>query len=85
MIPKQAADRQDVWRYEAAFTRLDAWLGRISTLLAFGRQGLFADDDMHHALTMGYRAADCVGGNGRFDWERWRAFRQEFEKYIVED
>jgi protoporphyrinogen oxidase len=71
--------------FEAAFAELDAWLDGISGLLTFGRQGLFAHDNTHHALAMGYRAADCVGGDGRFDREGWRAFRREFEKHVVED
>jgi protoporphyrinogen oxidase len=71
--------------YEAAFAELDAWLGAVRGLLTFGRQGLFAHDNTHHALYMGYCAADCVGEDGRFDRERWQAFRQEFKGHVVED
>jgi protoporphyrinogen oxidase len=71
--------------YEAPFAELDAWLGGVRGLLTFGRQGLFAHDNTHHALYMGYRAADCVGEGGRFDRERWQAFRREFEGHVVED
>jgi protoporphyrinogen oxidase len=71
--------------YEVAFAELDAWLGGVRGLLTFGREGLFAHDNTHHALYMGYRAADCVAADGRFDRERWQAFRREFEKHVVED
>jgi protoporphyrinogen oxidase len=71
--------------YEETFARLDGWLGGIDGLLTFGRQGLFAHDNTHHALYMGYCAADCLGDDGRFDRERWQVFRQEFGKHVVED
>jgi protoporphyrinogen oxidase len=36
--------------FESRQAALDAWLGRIDGLLTFGRQGLFAHDNTHHAL-----------------------------------
>jgi protoporphyrinogen oxidase len=70
--------------YEAPFTRLDRWLGELPGLLSFGRQGLFAHDNTHHALAMAYAAADCLR-DGVFDRERWSAYRKEFEAHVVED
>jgi protoporphyrinogen oxidase len=71
--------------YEVHFDRLDAWLGRIDGLLTFGRQGLFAHDNTHHALYMAYAAAECLGVDGRFDQLRWREYRQIFASHVVED
>jgi hypothetical protein len=71
--------------YEHHFDRLDQWLSRINGLLTFGRQGLFAHDNTHHALFMAYAAVDCLDIEGRFDDARWRDFRRIFETHVVED
>lgn len=71
--------------YEDHFDKLDRWLGRIDGLLTFGRQGLFAHDNTHHALYTGYAAAACLDRAGRFDDNRWQAFRRVFETHVVED
>jgi protoporphyrinogen oxidase len=71
--------------YEVAFDRLDRWLSRIDGLLTFGRQGLFAHDNTHHALYMAYCAVACLDENGGFDRNRWQAFRRSFETHVVED
>ena len=71
--------------YETSFNLLDQWLGQMDGLLTFGRQGLFAHDNTHHALYMAYCAADCLDGNGRFNRERWQSFRRIFETHVVED
>jgi protoporphyrinogen oxidase len=71
--------------YEAQFSRLDSWLDRFENLLTFGRQGLFAHDNTHHALFMAYSAVDCLGANGAFDRDRWRDCRRQFETHVVED
>jgi protoporphyrinogen oxidase len=71
--------------YEAHFRPLDQWLDRVDGLLTFGRQGLFAHDNTHHALYMAYCAADCLDDRGHFDREKWQAFRRIFETHVVED
>lgn len=71
--------------YEQSFETLDRWLGEIEGLLAFGRQGLFAHDNTHHALYMAYSAAECLSRDGKFNWEKWRGFRKVFETHVVED
>jgi protoporphyrinogen oxidase len=71
--------------YEHHFNRLDQWLSRLDGLLTFGRQGLFAHDNTHHALYMAYAAVDCLGSEGRFDYDLWRDFRRIFETHVVED
>jgi protoporphyrinogen oxidase len=71
--------------YEVYFDQLDRWLSGIDGMLTFGRQGLFAHDNTHHALSMAYRAVACLDGNGHFDRERWQAFRRGFQTHVVED
>jgi protoporphyrinogen oxidase len=71
--------------YAARFATMDAWVGGFQGLLTFGRQGLFAHDNTHHALAMAYAASDCLGPDGTFDAIRWSRHRQEFESHVVED
>jgi protoporphyrinogen oxidase len=71
--------------YEACFKQLDQWLGQVDGLLTFGRQGLFAHDNTHHALYMAYAAAECLNAEGEFDHHRWREYRRIFETHVVED
>jgi len=71
--------------YEEKFTRMDDWLQGLQGLLTFGRQGLFAHDNTHHALFMAYSAVDCFGADGRFDAAQWAAFRKVFATHVVED
>jgi protoporphyrinogen oxidase len=71
--------------YEAHFERLDAWLAGIEGLLSFGRQGLFAHDNAHHALYMARAAVDCLRSDGRLDRGAWARYRRIFETHVVED
>ena len=71
--------------YADRFERIDRWLGGLDGLLTFGRQGLFAHDNTHHALAMAYAAADCLGSDGTFDEARWAMHRRDFEAHVVED
>jgi len=96
-IPVRAPVRQIVTRrlrqaypiyaqgYETHFDPIDRWLDQIDGLLTFGRQGLFAHDNTHHALYMAYCAADCLDKSGHFDREKWQKFRRIFETHVVED
>jgi protoporphyrinogen oxidase len=71
--------------YEKHFALVDEWATRQGRLLTFGRQGLFAHDNTHHALAMAYAAVDCLLDEGRFDTKRWQDYRAEFAKHVVED
>jgi len=71
--------------YEMYFHEIDGWVSKISNLLTFGRQGLFAHDNTHQALYMAYAAADCLDTSGSFNWRRWSKFRRVFETHVVED
>lgn len=70
--------------YESHFNAYDAWAAQQPRLLTFGRQGLFAHDNTHHALFMAYSAVECLT-NGAFDEGKWRAFREVFATHVVED
>ena len=71
--------------YEEAFAQLDEWTSSLDRVLTFGRQGLFAHDNTHHALAMAYAAVDCLSENGEFDLARWADYRDEFAEHVVED
>ena len=70
--------------YERWFAVLDEWVEGLPRMLSYGRQGLFAHDNTHHALAMAYAAADCLDDAG-FDEARWGEHRRAFERHVVED
>lgn len=71
--------------FEQHFDVIDQWLDGIQGLLTFGRQGLFAHDNTHHALSMAYAAVRCLNRDGQFNRARWREARRVFERHVVED
>jgi len=71
--------------YEEPFKIQDEWAENLDRVLTFGRQGLFAHDNTHHALAMAFGAVDCLQPDGVFDKEKWRSYRTEFAKHVVED
>jgi len=71
--------------WERHFEAIDAWLSAVPGLLTFGRQGLYAHDNTHHALFMARAAAHCLDDDGRFDARRWAAYREVFAEHVVED
>ena len=72
--------------YELYFDQINHWLNEVSNLISFGRQGLFAHDNIHHALYMAYAAVDCLGEDGEFDRDKWQNhYRKIFETHVVED
>jgi len=70
--------------YERPFETLTKWIDGTPNLVTFGRQGLFAHDNTHHALAMAYGAADCVEGM-TFNQTRWRGYLEQFATHVVED
>lgn len=70
--------------YERPFEVLDRWAEGLPRFLSYGRQGLFAHDNTHHALAMAYAAAECLGPDG-FDAAAWAAHRAVFATHVVED
>ena len=87
VVTKRLAFAYPIYRkgYEKYFAKLDEWASNMDGLLTFGRQGLFAHDNTHHALAMAYGAVDCLRESGEFDQERWSQYRAEFAKHVVED
>jgi hypothetical protein len=71
--------------YEGHFEAMDRYVDGFENLLTFGRQGLFAHDNTHHALFMAYAASDCLGADGRLDRHRWQDCRRIFAGHVVED
>jgi protoporphyrinogen oxidase len=71
--------------YAAPFRALDAWAAGQPALLSFGRLGLFAHDNTHHALAMAWAAADALGADGSFDRAAWAGARERFAAHVVED
>ncbi len=71
--------------YEKNTHHVDAAVGEVPRLLTFGRQGLFAHDNTHHALFMARAAVDCLADDGTFDAEAWARWREVFEAHVVED
>lgn len=70
--------------YERWFGALDSWVDTLPRLLSYGRQGLFAHDNTHHALAMAYAAVDCLEPAG-FSRDRWQEYRRVFDTNVVED
>jgi protoporphyrinogen oxidase len=65
--------------------RLEDWAADLGGLITFGRQGLFTPDNTHHALAMGWGAADALRPDGTLDTERWLTARDGFRSFVVED
>jgi protoporphyrinogen oxidase len=70
--------------YEGAFEAVDEWATQVPGLLHFGRQGLFAHDNTHHALAMAWAAAGAYSG-GTVDAQIWSTARRQFATHVVED
>ena len=71
--------------YEHAFGALDGWVEGLARVKSFGRQGLYAHDNTHHALFMARAAASCLSDHGGFDEAEWSRQRTIFETHVVED
>lgn len=71
--------------YEAHLERINRWLEDLPQVVSFGRQGLFAHDNTHHALFTALSAVRCLKDDGRFNRERWAEFRRIFATHVVED
>ncbi|GAA3441893.1 protoporphyrinogen/coproporphyrinogen oxidase [Planomonospora venezuelensis] len=70
--------------YAAHLAGLDAWAATVPNVTTFGRLGLFAHDNTHHAMAMGYDAVDALTATG-WDASAWRAARARFSAHVVED
>ena len=71
--------------YAEHLAGLDTWADSLPRITTFGRLGLFAHDNTHHALAMAYDAVDVLRPDGRRDESAWRAARERFAAHVVED
>ena len=71
--------------YQQHFETIDRWLASCDGILTFGRQGLYAHDNTHHAIYMAQAAARCLREDGSIDTGAWREERAVFESHVVED
>jgi len=71
--------------FEDDLAGVDGWARMLRRVVTFGRQGLFAHDNTHHALVMAYDAVDALRDDGRFDRYAWTAARERFGHHVVED
>ncbi|MGQ0616018.1 MAG: protoporphyrinogen/coproporphyrinogen oxidase [Acidimicrobiia bacterium] len=72
-------------RYAADLDTVEQWAAGHARLVTFGRQGLFAPDNTHHALAMGGEAAGALLPDGTVDRARWDRARRSFRANVVED
>lgn len=71
--------------YENHYQVLDQWVESLDRVLSFGRQGLYAHDNTHHAMFMAASAVHCLRDDGTVDKQAWLAARKIFESHVVED
>jgi protoporphyrinogen oxidase len=71
--------------YETHLAGLDRWVGSLPRLTTFGRLGLFAHDNTHHAIAMAYDAVAALRADGSRDESSWAAARERFAGHVVED
>lgn len=71
--------------YEGPLQTQDDFASSLPNFVHYGRQGLFAHDNTHHALFMAYSAVDCIGPDGTFDRDKWSNYREVFKTHVVED
>lgn len=70
--------------YAAHLASLDLWIRQIPRVTTFGRLGLFAHDNTHHAIAMAYDAVDALTPDG-WNHTAWTEARTRFAHHVVED
>lgn len=71
--------------YSESFDKLEGWAESVPGLLTLGRHGLFAHNNSHHALEMGWAAASALESDGSFDEAAWAFSLAGFASHVVED
>ncbi|MFL6129506.1 MAG: protoporphyrinogen/coproporphyrinogen oxidase [Mycobacteriales bacterium] len=75
--------------YETGYARrlagLDSWVDGLDRVTSFGRLGLFAHDNTHHAVAEAFDAVGALRPDGTRDPQRWAAARARFAGHVVED
>jgi protoporphyrinogen oxidase len=64
---------------------VERWAATRPRLLLVGRQALFAHDNTHHAITMGWMAGGAMRADASVDRAYWEAARATFHDHVVED
>ncbi|MGH8913267.1 MAG: protoporphyrinogen/coproporphyrinogen oxidase [Acidimicrobiia bacterium] len=70
---------------DSALAEVAGWLDTRPGLVTYGRQGLFAHDNTHHALAMARDAVGCISPGLDFDEAGWARARERFAQHVVED
>jgi protoporphyrinogen oxidase len=71
--------------WDAALGTVERWIERRPGVTSFGRHGLHAHDNTHHALASARALVDCLRPDGTVDPGRWRTARATFATHVVED
>ena len=73
--------------FEWDLATVELWLDEHPRVATLGRQGLFVPDNTHHALAMGWAAADATRPDPTDPWdvEAWAVSRERFRAHVVED
>lgn len=69
--------------FERSLETVSGWALSTGRITLIGRQGLFAHDNLHHAMETGLAAASCLSGG--FDRDAWRACLERFRSHCVSD
>ena len=64
---------------------LDEWVDGLDRVTTFGRLGLFAHDNSHHAMAEALDAVAALRPDGTRDPGLWAAARARFAAHVVED
>ena len=64
---------------------LDEWVDGLDRVTTFGRLGLFAHDNTHHAMAEALDAVAALRPDGTRDPGLWAAARARFATHVVED
>ncbi len=71
--------------HDADQAAIEQWAATRPGLLLVGRQALFAHDNTHHAITMGWMAGGALRPDATVDRAYWDAARASFHAHVVED
>jgi protoporphyrinogen oxidase len=71
--------------WDDALATVERWIEGQAGVTAFGRHGLHAHDNTHHALASARALVDCLRPDGTVDPVRWRTARATFATHVVED
>ena len=71
--------------FERALDDVQSWAAGLRGVVSFGRGGLFAHDNTHHAMAEGWEVSSCLRPDGGWDQTRWHRAQAAFAAHVVED